>query len=172
MSARRMTIEACRRRKKRVYRLSNIVNAVGSVHRKTIRTVINRMTSEGLMETVREYYRDGLKERELRNLDIRGIEAMLAPRRRSNTAWDRLWKAARILRDFTKSDLAEVAGATAANTQSFLYAYKLTGHFRSSRDSERQVSWKLINDSGPKRPDANTSAGGIDGLEEAFNGSR
>lgn len=156
MSVRRRTIEACLRRKGRVYRLANIVKAVGQEHRAAIRPAMSMLIRQGLVEVLSVLPREveAIQDKKLRNLDNAGLEALLAPRRKSGSAWDRLWKAARILRDFTSNDLAEVAGATRANTQSFLHSYKQTGHFRSGRNSDRQVSWKLINDSGPKRPDS------------------
>jgi len=75
-----------------------------------------------------------------------------APVQRKTNGWDKMWQAIRVLRRFTRSDLATICGQSIANVQFFTKEYRKLGYLRPSKKAGRNVIWMLIKDPGTKRP--------------------
>ena len=75
----------------------------------------------------------------------------VAPKLRNDTAQDRMWKIIRATQPFRINDLIVLAGVTYENARWFIKQLRRAGYIQSSGKSTK-VTWKLINDPGPKRP--------------------
>ena len=68
-----------------------------------------------------------------------------------NAAWDRIWKAIRVLKRFKKKDLVVTSGAKEDNTVFFMKALSRAGIIRATKKGP-SAEWRLIDDIGPERP--------------------
>lgn len=65
----------------------------------------------------------------------------------------KLWKAARILRRFTASDLCAVAEyENVRSAQAYLNKLRHAGYFMNSRNGNAEAVWILVRNTGPKTP--------------------
>lgn len=91
------------------------------------------------------------------------------PQQRENTGADRLWKAVRILRRFTRTDLVVTTGEATENVWSFIRRYRDAGYLRvtagGNRRAGQEATWALVKDPGPKRPPYKKREGTSDGKE-------
>ena len=65
----------------------------------------------------------------------------------------KLWKASRILRRFTATELCAVAEhANLKSAQAYLNKLRHAGYFSSFREGNQEAIWTLVRNSGPKTP--------------------
>jgi hypothetical protein len=149
--------EACLSFKTQFYTLSQIAELTTSIERKELRHKIWKLAAAGYITIVKSYdmtcNRRGRPNKEywLRNTR-KLIPALLPDRTNGQTGWDKMWKAVRALRRFTRDDLARICNQTPANVAFFTKRYRKLGYMRPSKESGRGVVWMLIKDPGPARP--------------------
>jgi len=66
--------------------------------------------------------------------------------------WDKMWKAVRALRRFTRNDLVQVCEANPGAVKAFAQECHKSGYIRPARGHKNNITWMLIKDPGPKRP--------------------
>ncbi len=69
-------------------------------------------------------------------------------------SWDKMWRAVRALRRFTRDDLIIICGQRRENVKFFTQRYRKLGYFKKLKERGRGVVWMLIKDPGPVRPKA------------------
>jgi hypothetical protein len=149
-------IKVCLSFRTRYYTLSQVVKLTG-FDRKTVRHKLWKLESAGLIKRVSS------KKIKLPNLSIgkeicyRNIlqalrEKTKPPRPQKENGWDKMWKAIRALRQFTREDLAILCEQNIYNVRFFTKRYRKLGYIRPLREGGRNVLWVLIKDAGPRRP--------------------
>jgi hypothetical protein len=73
-------------------------------------------------------------------------------RRTPENGWDKMWKAIRAMRRFTRYDLIAICGQSPENVAYFTKLYRKLGYIQPSKRAGRGVVWRLIKDPGPDRP--------------------
>ncbi len=76
---------------------------------------------------------------------------MITQKRKENS-WDRMWKAVRALRKFTREDLAILCEQRLDNVRFFTKMYRRLGYIKPIKDKGKNITWVLIKDAGPRRP--------------------
>ncbi len=147
----RDTARACIGFGRRKYPLSKVVELAGG-NRGAVKAAMRRLVLAGLVGEAGVRREGRRREFIYKNADMKGLEGQLAQTLKNDVGWDRLWKAARVLRRFRLRDLADVTGEAVPSIRSFLYRYRDAGYFRSSGLPGRESQWSLANDPGPKRP--------------------
>jgi hypothetical protein len=153
-------IKACLSFETRYYTLSQIVKITG-LERKAVRHKLWKLESAGLIMRV------SFRKRPLPNFSrgspMKGIcyrntklqslrEKTKPPRTKKENGWDKMWKAIRALRQFTRDDLAILCEQSIFNVRYFTKRLRQLGYIRPLRERGRNILWVLIKDAGPKRP--------------------
>lgn len=146
-------VQACLARRG-IFTLTHIVEATG-IERRRVRHYLERLKCEGhiarLSETeftrrlvggirkeIHYTVRASLRDR------LHGLENIPV----SSEARDRIWRAIRHMRRFTKRELAVVTGVKLNSVNSFTRLLQQAGYIKHSGDS----IWVLLKDNGPQRP--------------------
>ena len=152
-------MRACFSFGEKFYSLSQIVEATG-MERKATRHRLRKLETAGLITRVRTSETPAQRGRPVMEISYRNTN-LLAKRldgpagRPVSTlnGWDRMWQAVRVLRRFTRTDLAQICGQSIPNVKVFTTAYRQAGYLRClGRPGTRNVTWMLVKDPGPKRP--------------------
>jgi predicted transcriptional regulator len=69
-----------------------------------------------------------------------------------NTAWDRMWKAIRVMKRFKKRDIVITAGVERENAGYFMKMLRRGRYLSVDKAGGRHAVWSLIDDVGPERP--------------------
>ena len=69
-----------------------------------------------------------------------------------NTAWDRMWKAVRVMKRFKKRDIIMTARVERENASYFMKMLRRGGYLSVDKPSSHYAVWTLIDDVGPERP--------------------
>jgi DNA-binding Lrp family transcriptional regulator len=153
-------IRACLNFGTRYYTISQVVDATG-LKRSAVRHRLWKLEADGLLIRVncRKIPLPGfsrgkpMKEICYRNVKLQPLrEKTKAPRPVKENGWDKMWKAVRALRRFTRNDLAIICQQSIHNVRYFTKAYRKLGYVRPLSERGRNVVWLLIKDAGPKRP--------------------
>jgi hypothetical protein len=151
-------INACLNFGTQYYTLSQIVERTG-FERSAVRHKLWKLESAGLLTRVKCWetplpgFSKGRPTKEIcyRNTKLLNKKAS-APRNSKENGWDKMWKAIRALRRFTRNDLAIICGLSIWNVRYFTKVYRKLGYIRPSSEKGRGVVWMLIKDTGPRRP--------------------
>lgn len=140
------------------YTLSGIAKIL-ELDRKIARHKLGKLERAGLIRRVKEQesmlpnLSKGRPVKEIFYRNKKGLPKKLTERfQQKDNAWDRMWKAARMLRHFTRNDLAIICNANIENVRYFTKAYTKAGYLRTSQGRGREKTWLLIKDPGPQRP--------------------
>jgi hypothetical protein len=149
-------IRVCLSFKTKYYTLSQVVTLTG-LERKAVRHKLWKLESAGLLKRV--HCRKIMLPNHSRGKEIcyRNILQLLGektrpPRPQKENGWDKMWKAIRALRQFTREDLTILCEQSIYNVQFFTKRYRKLGYIRPLREGGRNVLWVLIKDAGPRRP--------------------
>lgn len=152
------------------YSVSMVMKKIEDKGEKPIRTQIRhklwKLEAEGLLTRIKSkkypkptwkkgrpvfeiYYRNtkALEKRASSQPSLRNKPAC-----QTNNAWDKMWKAARMLRKFTRNDMVTICGVTLSNAQYFTKAYTTAGYLRKLLNTGREGVWMITKDPGPNRP--------------------
>lgn len=139
------------------YTVSQIAEATG-IERSATRHKLWKLENAGFITRLadKEIPLEGkgrpIKEITYRNTSLLKIKAEASPKRETN-GWDKMWRAIRVLRRFTRDDLAVISGQSMENVQCFTKEYRRRGYLRClGKAGTRNVMWMLAKDPGPKRP--------------------
>ena len=154
-----LVIDACLSRRGQFFTLAWITEKTG-LPQKKVYWCMNRLVREGHIVRYRRILEDesrvgrprvanivylvlaSLKDRKERVLNLK----------LKNTAWDRMWRAIRVMRSFKVRDLAATSGATRGNVRYFLKRLRRAGIVTHEPGHHQRVEWRLIEDLGPERP--------------------
>ncbi len=151
-------IKACLSFGTQYYTLSQIVEATGA-ERSAIRHKLWKLESASLLTRVKCWetplpgFSKGRPTKEIcyRSTKLLNKKAH-ANRNQKENGWDRMWKAMRALRRFTREDLAIICEQSIDNVRYFTKVYRKLGYIKPLRERGRSVLWTLIKDAGPNRP--------------------
>jgi len=135
--------------------LSHLCCALGE-DRVAVRRVMEHLRRVGAVTVFARYSRPDLgRGRPIQEILYRpkdGLEQLLAPQRRDETGWDRMWRAIRALSKsqptFSRRELAILAGVSPENAKYFTKLLRRKGYLRQ----RRKGAWELVKDPGPERP--------------------
>lgn len=149
-------VKTCLSFKTKYYTLAQVVKLTG-LERKAVRHRLWKLESAGLIKRVSCRIimlpnRSKGKEICYRNILQPLREKTRPPRPQKENGWDKMWKAIRALRQFTREDLSILCEQSIYNVQFFTKRYRKLGYIRPLREGGRNVKWVLIKDAGPKRP--------------------
>lgn len=152
-------MRACLSFDERFFSLSQIAEATG-MERKEARRRLWKLETAGLITRFSSQEIPAERGRPTKEIYYRSTsllakrfhEGVKRPASKMN-GWDRMWQALRVLRRFTRSDLAQICGQSMANVTYFTKAYRQAGYLRClGKAGSRNVMWTLVKDTGPKRP--------------------
>jgi len=153
-------IDACLRRCGQFFSLNNMVEKT-ALDKKTVYRGLQRLVREGHVVRYQiQMEKPTLKKgrQGIENIIYRPLPSLKDRKRKSgghknpNTAWDRMWRAIRVMRTFKARDLAATSGATRENVRFFLKSLRRAGIVTKDRPGGTNVEWSLANDIGPERP--------------------
>jgi predicted transcriptional regulator len=152
-------IETCSAYGNKFYSLSAIIKTL-KLDRTDARRKLGRLERAGLITRAKETKKsafmndsNGRPQKEIIYNNKRSLKKKLDDRLQlKNAAWDRMWQAARMLRQFTRNDLVIVCKANIENVRYFTKAYTKAGYLRAGRGKGLEKVWTLIQDPGPRRP--------------------
>lgn len=104
-------------------------------------------------EELRRYQREMKKEMSASREERR---KKLASNPVESSGREKLWRAIRVLRRFTRTDLAITTGQSMGSVTDYTKRLRRAGYIRPEGRG-RSTVWNLVKDPGPKRP------GGLDG---------
>ena len=151
-------IRACLNFGTRYYTTSQIIEATG-FKRDAVRHKLWKLESTGLITRIKCWeiplpgFSKGRPTKVIcyRNTKLLNKKAR-APRNCQDNSWDKMWKAMRVLRRFSRNDLAIICGLNIENVRYFTKVYRKLGYIRPLSEKGRGVVWVLIKDAGPRRP--------------------
>ena len=89
-------------------------------------------------------------------IEVKGRVQKPLPTQKENVGADKLWKAVRVLRRFTRTDLIVTTGESEHNVWSFMRRYRDAGYIavitRGKKRAGLEDTWALVKDPGTKRP--------------------
>ncbi len=147
---------ACRNFGTGLYSFSQL-HALTGGSKKDLRARMRKLTVTGEVTLMASYevepYKKGRpsKEYKYRNTKKLAPAPLTAPVDKQN-GWDKMWRAARALRRFTRDDLVKICTQDINNVKFFTRYYRKLGYMQPSKDCGRPVIWTLIKDPGPARP--------------------
>lgn len=153
-------IDACLRRCGQFFSLNNMVEKT-ALDKKTLYRGLQRLVREG--HVVRYQAQDlpptwkrgrpGIDNIIYRALPtLRERKYKKTNKKNHDTAWDRMWRAARVMRTFKTRDLAATSGAERENVRFFLKSLRRAGLVTKDKAAGPNVEWRLVRDPGPDRP--------------------
>jgi len=165
-------IKACLSFETRYYTLSQVAKLTG-LERKAVRHKLWKLEAAGLLMRVScrkvplPNFSRGKPMKEIcyRNIKLQPLrEKTKPPRTKKENGWDKMWKAIRALRQFTRGDLAILCEQSIYNVRYFTKHYRKLGYIRPLRERGRNVLWVLTKDAGPKRPLESREPGNLEAL--------
>jgi len=156
----RAIIKACLSFGTQFYTLSQIVGLTG-LKRAAVRHRLWKLESVGLLTRIKFWetplpgFSKGRPTKEIcyRNTKLLPKKAMaMALKNGKENGWDRMWKAIRALRRFTREDLAIICEQSIDNVKCFTKTYRKLGYIKPLHERGRNVIWVLVKDPGPRRP--------------------
>jgi len=152
-------MRACLSFGERFYSLSQIAEAA-AMERKETRHRLWKLEAAGLITRFRSQEIPTDRGRPVKEIYYRSTSLLAKRFHKGNerpatkmNGWDRMWQALRVLRRFTRSDLAQICEQNAANVKCFTTVYRQAGYLRClGKPGSRNVMWILVTDPGPKRP--------------------
>ncbi len=152
-------IKTCSSYGNKFYSLSAIIKTL-KLDRTDARRKLVKLERTGLITRVRDTKKrdltansNGRPKKEIIYKNKKSLKKKLDERLQlKNVAWDRMWQAARMLRQFTRNDLVIICKAKIENVRYFTKAYTKAGYLRAGKGKGLEKVWTLIQDPGPKRP--------------------
>jgi hypothetical protein len=151
-------IKACLSFGTRYYTLSQIVK-ITDMERAAVRHKLWKLESTGLLTRIKcwETPLPGFSKcRPTKVICYRNTKLLSkkanTPKNHKENGWDRMWKAIRALRRFTREDLAIICEQNIENVRYFTKRYRKFGYIRPLRERGRNVLWVLTRDAGSRRP--------------------
>ncbi len=130
-----------------------------NLERSITRHKLGKLERAGLISRVKESetplpnFSKGRPVKEIYYRSLTGLKGKLKECvQQRGCAWDRMWQAARMLRQFTRNDLMVVCSANINNVRCFTKVYTRAGYLRTAEGKGREKTWTLIKDPGPRRP--------------------
>ncbi|MBP8699727.1 MAG: hypothetical protein KBH82_11895 [Syntrophorhabdaceae bacterium] len=150
----REVIKACKSFGTSIYTVSQIADIVKE-NRSRVRHVLYKLSKEGAIvrfaeREVKPTFKKGHPRKEITYRNTKDLGRV--ERRTKENGWDKMWKAIRIMRRFTRYDLITICGQTPENVIYFTKYYRKLGYIQPSKRAGRGVVWSLIKDTGPARP--------------------
>lgn len=149
----REIIAACKGFGQRIYTVSQITDLTG-FPRHRVRHVLWKLEDSGAITRCRDAeavtWKKGRPVKEIWYRNTRHLGCI--ERATAENGWDVMWKTVRILRRFTRTDLAAITGQGMENIRAFTKAYRELGYLRHTKEAGRGVVWALVKDPGPRRP--------------------
>jgi len=146
-------IAACKTFGTQIYTISQIAGITGIARPKVRYILRNLETKKVIIRFAEKTQHSSKKGRPWKEITYRNTKNLgIVERHTAENGWDVMWKAVRILRRFTRSDLAAICGQAITNVIAFTKRYCKSGHIRPNKKDGREVLWILIKDPGPKRP--------------------
>jgi len=152
-------VDACLSRRGQFFTLAKLADKTG-LPKKKVYLCMNRLVREGHIVRYRRIFENeervgrprvanivylvlaSLKDRKDRVLNLK----------KKDTAWERMWRAMRVMRSFKARDLAATSGATRGNVRYFLKRLRRAGIVTHESGHHHMVEWRLVEDLGPERP--------------------
>ncbi len=152
-------MQACLSFGERFFSLTQIAEATG-MERQAVRHRLWKLETAGLISRFRSQEIPAGRGRPAKEIYYRATSLLAKRFHEGNerpaskmNGWDRMWQAVRVLRRFTRNDLAQICGQKGENVRCFTTAYRQAGYLRClGRPGTRGVMWILAKDPGPKRP--------------------
>ncbi len=151
-------METCQSYGVQFYSLSMIVEKL-SMDRQSARHKLGKLERSGLVTRFKESekllpeFSKGRPIKEIYYRNRKSLEKKIEERyQQKDTEWDKMWKAVRILRQFTHNDLVTLCNANLENVRYFTKVYTKAGYFRVPKGRGREKTWMIIKDTGPRRP--------------------
>jgi transcription initiation factor IIE alpha subunit len=153
-------IDACISRRGQFF-TSKQIEEKNSLNRDSVRRALQRLVREGHL--VRYHQERGTLTYKKGRPSIESIVYLAMPSlkkrkasrtniKQKNTAWDRMWKAMRVLRKFKKKDIVMTAGVERENAGYFMKMLRRGKYLSVDKAGSRHATWTLIDDVGPERP--------------------
>jgi hypothetical protein len=151
---RKEVIEACKSFGTSIYTVSQVAERAGK-DRPRVRHVLWRLEKEGMIVRFAEReghptFKKGCPGKEITYRNTKNLGRI--ERKTAENGWDRMWKAIRVMRRFTRYDLIAICGQSPENVAYFTKLYRKSGYIQPSRRGGRGVVWTLVKDPGPDRP--------------------
>lgn len=148
----------------RFYSLAQVVDLTG-LNRKYCRKKVWKLEASGLVRRIRSRnvplpnFSRGRPHKEIIYQNTPKLLRSRDSRSAGNNGWDKMWQAVRVLRSFTRNELAAVCSQSISNVQFFTKRYRKLGYIKPTRDKGRNVIWVLTKNAGSLRPLWNDHAG-------------
>lgn len=153
-------IEFCQRRSGQFFSLNNIT-AHTELDKKTAYRGLQRLVREGhvvryQVQLERPTWKKGRQG--IDNIIYRALPSLKDRKRKgggyknTDTDWDRMWRAIRVMRTFKARDLAATSGAGRENVRFFLKTLRRAELVTKDKPAGPNVEWRLAKDIGPDRP--------------------
>ncbi|HBE44247.1 MAG TPA: hypothetical protein DDW17_02030 [Deltaproteobacteria bacterium] len=147
-------IAACKSFGTSIYTVSQVADIVKE-NRSRVRHVLWKLEKEGAIVRFAEggatpTFKKGRPGKEITYRNTK--ELWKVKRKTEKNGWDKMWKAIRAMRRFTRYDLITICDQHPENVAFFTKHYRKLGYIQPSRHGGRGVVWALIKDPGPDRP--------------------
>jgi hypothetical protein len=147
-------IRACQSFGTSIYTVSQVADIVKE-NRSSVRHVLWKLEKEGSIVRFTEKaatptFKKGRQGKEITYRNKK--ELWKVERKTTENGWDKMWKAIRVMRRFTRFDLITICGQHPENVAYFTKHYRKLGYIQPSKKAGRGVVWTLVKDPGPDRP--------------------
>jgi hypothetical protein len=153
----RAVMQACLSFGNQCYTLDRVAEITG-MERKEVRHRLWKLENAGLISRLNSHEVPKDRGRPVKQISytntIRLTERIKSAGVSSKrNGWDKMWQAVRVLRNFTRSDLASICEQSMMNVIAFTKEYQKRGYLRClGGPGQRNVMWMLAKDAGPHRP--------------------